>query len=231
MKSFSFQHKICATKTKTAQVFFFFFFNTGVQIWNPKNKTKQKTLGHRNCFRVNVILIPNCMQRLGWTPCTCYSMDAFHTNIHIVFGKIRLFLFSIWGVKRKIPPPSSECKAFRWTSVLSFIWELALSASLNRSHTLTAAFDQAPRATAWSSKSEAYSEETADWDNWDSLVWGQQEWWESNREHWLHHIIVIMLPTEATEPSPVFAIGTDGLCAEAFILHVGSTYCFLDEAK
>lgn len=108
---------------------------------------------------------------------------------------------------------------------------VALSASLNRSHTLTAAFDQAPRATAWSSKSEAYSEETADWDNWDSLVWGQQEWWESNREHWLHHIIVIMLPTEATEPSPVFAIGTDGLCAEAFILHVGSTYCFLDEAK
>lgn len=56
---------LCYKNQNSPGLFFFFFFNTGVQIWNPKNKTKQKTLGHRNCFRVNVILIPNCMQRLG----------------------------------------------------------------------------------------------------------------------------------------------------------------------
>lgn len=144
------------------------------------------------------------MQRLRRT-CMYHSVDAFHTDIHVIFGKIRLLLFFHLGREEENSPTILWAQSLQLNQCAFLhvrLWHFCCPKQ--EPHSEGCIRPNSPRncmvfkvrstfrRDSWLGSLEFFSVRST-------------EWWESNRECWLPHIINIMLPTEVTEPSPVFA--------------------------
>lgn len=170
-----------------------------------KTNTHKKTpQGHRSCVRENSILC-YLTARNGWAS-RVLLLQCGHVQSakHALFGKIRLLLFFIWGVKRTIPHHPMSAKLSMTQCAVLHIREKRLHWPTGEPHFRVLHSDKPAHQLLIIFRPEAHSEKTADWESesrlcsWpNSLVWGQQD--EGNLTGNLGSVIssIIKLPSEA----------------------------------